>query len=225
MKCTVGNASLPIYLMVKYANLGMVAFVSPVFGGAVHDMTIFSTMLPTYELFLLKSPAEIHVEDSLPNQLSWALLADKGYVGANERIRCVVPIKSVGPLTPEQKEYNDCLSSTRVICENYYGRLKQKFKCQSDCYKGDAKFYEIFSDICIALTNYDIVQRPLRQDDYRFYSKLLKNDQLKKEEKKRIRHEKYLERKERRQNAPENPFNVPTATPSNRTRNWYRSTQ
>lgn len=211
--------------MVKFTNQGMVAFFSPVFPGSVHDMPIFKMMFPAYELFLLKSPEEMPITDSLPNQLSWALLADKGYVGADEQVRCLVPIKSNGPLTQEEKDYNASLVSARVICENFYGRMKQKFKCHSDCYRGDPKHYEIFSDICVALTNFDLIQRPLRQEDYSFYSKLIKNDRKKKQEKKAKRRDRYLERKTRQRDGPENPFTEATPRSTIQLRNWLRATQ
>lgn len=47
-----------------------------------------------------------------------------------------------------------------------------------------------------------------RHKDYRFYSRLIKNEKLKKEEKKRNRHVKYQERKLRKTHAPDNPLSV-----------------
>lgn len=210
---------------VIFLKVGLVAFVSPVFSGSVHDMSIFYTMSPIYEVFLLKTMEDINIPDPLPNQLTWAILADKGYVGANERLRCVTPIKSSGTLTPQEKEYNNSLSSSRVICENFYGRMKQKFRATSDCFKSDPKFYELFSDICIALTNFDIIQKPLRQEDYRYNTQLAKNTARVREKKKRKRHEDYLRKKERQVSGPENPFAItPSAAPET-LNNWYRSTQ
>lgn len=209
--CTAGSANMRIYRTVILSHLGLVAFVSPAFHGSVHDMTIFSTMAPTYSLFLLKSPQDGELPDTKMNQTSWSALVDKGYVGAAEKIRCMVPKKGNQIQTVEDLDYNAQLASTRVICENFYGRMKLKFKAASDCFKGDPKHYEVISDLCVALTNFDVIQRPLRQEDRIFYAKLLKNEKRKQEEAKRIRREKYLQKKSVTAvaDAEENPFCTP----------------
>lgn len=224
--CIVGNANMPISQTVKYPYLGLVAFASPAFHGSVHDMTIFSSMAPTYSLFLLKSPQDAELPDSEAHQTSWSILVDKGYVGAAEKVRCMVPKKRNQIQTAEDVQYNIQLSSTRVICENFYGRMKLKFKAASDCFKGDPKNYEMISDICIALTNFDVIQRPLRQDDRTFYAKLLKNEKKKHEEARKKRHEKYLEKKSAAvvMDAEDNPFFTPRCGEA-LTGVWTRNTQ
>jgi DDE superfamily endonuclease len=104
----------------------------------------------------------------------WAVMADKGYIGANDVARIVVPHKNPrnGRLTVEQRGFNASLSRARIICENFYGRLKKTFAITHLKYRGDLKNYDSAFDTCVALTNLLIRDAPLRQEDRDFYQRV-----------------------------------------------------
>ncbi|XP_031327682.1 putative nuclease HARBI1 [Photinus pyralis] len=83
------------------------------FPGSCHDANVWKQS-PVYEL--LKSsniPADLH------------LLGDSAYP-LDTFLMC--PFRDNGHLTNAQKKFNVTLSSTRVVIEMAYGRLKQKFR-------------------------------------------------------------------------------------------------
>jgi hypothetical protein len=127
---TVNNCTLLI--------LGAVAFVSRPSPGARHDFVIFQESVPTYREFLLKKPGEQIFGDPVAGQTSWALLADKGYAGADALLRAITPKKALPNrrLSVEDAISNQKLSSIRVICENFYGRLKGLFAICAEKYRG-----------------------------------------------------------------------------------------
>jgi hypothetical protein len=98
-------------------HIGAVAFVSKPPPGARHDFTIFQENLSLYRDLLQKKPGEEVLYDPVANQTSWALMADKGYVGAGALLRAIIPKKSLPGqrLSVEETIYNQRLSSARVI--------------------------------------------------------------------------------------------------------------
>jgi len=54
---------------------------------------------------------------------SWAILADKGYIGVGTQIRIITPFKG-NNITPEELQFNKKVGADRVIIENFYGRLE-----------------------------------------------------------------------------------------------------
>jgi DDE superfamily endonuclease len=123
---------------IRHFILGMVAFVSEPHPGAKHDFSVFQESIAKYQEFLEKRPGEEHIEDPDQGQDRWALLADKGYVGAGAYVRALIPKKTTSnnPLSIEDLASNHVLSSSRVICENFYGRMKTLFKICTDRYRG-----------------------------------------------------------------------------------------
>ena len=122
---------------------GMVAFVSEPYPGARHDFIIFRESVAKYREFLEKRVDEEDFDDPEQSQAHWALLADKGYTGAEAYLRALIPKKptTLRALTAQEIAYNERLSSARVICENFYGRMKGLFKICSDRFKGKGRFY------------------------------------------------------------------------------------
>jgi len=53
--------------------------------------------------------------------LMWAMLCDKGYTGAGNHLRAIIPVHS--PKTTEENNQNRKIGEAHVLCENYYGRL------------------------------------------------------------------------------------------------------
>lgn len=87
---------------------------------------------------LEKKPGEELFADPVANQTSWALIADKGYAGANALLRAIIP-KKARPnqrLSAEDTVCNQRLASARIICENFYGRLKGLFNICTARYRG-----------------------------------------------------------------------------------------
>lgn len=119
-------------------TLGAVAFISDPYPGARHDFALFQGSVSKYRDFLAKEPGDELLEDLDRGQDQWALLADKGYIGAEAYLRALIPKKSTAarPLTPEEMAYNQRLSNARVICENFYGRMKGLFRICTDRYRG-----------------------------------------------------------------------------------------
>jgi hypothetical protein len=112
--------------------------VSDPYPGARHDFILFQASSEQYKRFLEKEPGDELLTDPGRSQTSWALLADKGYSGAEAYVRALIPKKCTvaRPHTPEELAYNQRLSTARVICENFYGRLKGLFKICTDRYRG-----------------------------------------------------------------------------------------
>eukprot|EP01121_Diplochlamys_sp_Union-15-3_P021641 TRINITY_DN8865_c0_g1_i1.p1 TRINITY_DN8865_c0_g1~~TRINITY_DN8865_c0_g1_i1.p1 ORF type:complete len:154 (+),score=7.40 TRINITY_DN8865_c0_g1_i1:59-520(+) len=102
---------------------------------------------------------------------SWALMADKAYGGAEKRIRMITPIKT--PKNVHDRTLNNRIGSVRVICENYYGRMKVLWGSTRETYRWDHSLYDTMISICISLTNYHLLYNPLREDDGIFYRKVM----------------------------------------------------
>lgn len=107
---------------------GLAVFVSAPKPGAIHDFSIFQDNVEFYKDFLKKRPMDRTItdngelKDKYPD--SWACLMDKGYQGAAELVRAILP-KRGRNLGEEDESRNDKIAKSRVICENFYGRLKK----------------------------------------------------------------------------------------------------
>ena len=64
---------------------------------------------------------------------------------------------------------NKKIGSVRIICENFYGRMKNLWGASRLKFRGDLSGYDDLNDICVALTNYHIELHPLRKNDGAFY--------------------------------------------------------
>jgi hypothetical protein len=70
---------------------GMVAFVSEQYPGTRHDFIIFRESVAKYREFLEKRVDEEDFDDPEQSQAHWALLADKGYTGAEAYLMALIP--------------------------------------------------------------------------------------------------------------------------------------
>ena len=135
---------------VLHAPNGTAMFVSSGHKGSEHDLTIFAKSRKTYALYLQGR----------------AVMADKGYSGAQELEGIVVEIPAKeGNLTEEEVRRNTLISRHRVVIENYYGRLKSSFAIMRHEFRGDLAGYPKLFELCASLTNYMIRGRPLRAQD------------------------------------------------------------
>ncbi len=122
--------------------------------GAVHDSVIANDN----HMALKKI---IENEDRMGEESK--IFADKGFIGCEANLQVVIPYKKKQnkELNQNQAEYNKSLSSHRVICERWYGRLKGLFRIISGEYHNDRDDYEGYFKLCAALTNYHITKHPL----------------------------------------------------------------
>jgi hypothetical protein len=132
--------SMPTYQTVKSGCLisGVVAFMSKAYPASKHDFSIFLENAGTYKEFLKKQPGEESTPDPVSRQVRWAMMADKGYVGAQTHLRAIIPKKVTAgrALSSEDRRKNKEISSARIICENFYGRMKLLFRICSDRFRG-----------------------------------------------------------------------------------------
>ena len=122
--------------------------------GAVHDVVIANEHYQ--EIKRLIEEEERMREES-------KIFADKGFLGCEGNLPVLIPYKKKPnrELTPAQVEQNKALSSHRVICERWYGRLKGLFRIIAAEYHNDRDDYPLFFRLCSALTNYHILKHPL----------------------------------------------------------------
>ena len=182
---------------------GLAVFISDTYAGSVHDFSIFKDNLEIYEKFLEKKGSDMNtndqgeLKDRYPKH--WALLVDKGYQGASEKIRAILPTKGKD-LSREENARNKKIAKNRIICENFYGRMKKLFKIMEGKFKWDEESYSTVFKVCVALTNYHIMKYPLRNEDGIYYKVVLKSyadEELERKRKHRESNKKYKEKKQR----------------------------
>ena len=108
---------------------GFASAFSSHYPGSKSDLTIMHERLDLRKCRLEKREEEdeiedeFHLSDKYSNQ--WGVLMDKGYQGAADVLRAVIPKKRPvrGPLSREDEEYNKKLSSDRILVENFFRRL------------------------------------------------------------------------------------------------------
>ncbi|OAF66063.1 hypothetical protein A3Q56_06184 [Intoshia linei] len=143
----------------------MCAFKSDSVPGSVHDMSVFKEIVPLYKNFLTKEIEDINVNDA-GSMFEWSILADKKYQGADKLLKVLTP-----PKGREMTEIDKRKFSERIM-ENFFGRIKMSFKIMNDTFRRSHEKYNIFIDICIALTNFHLINHFLRNNDHKFYESL-----------------------------------------------------
>ena len=118
---------------------GTAALISKAFPGSVHDLTI------------LRDNADV-VNEVLGGR---RLLADLGYRGAQRDVPIIVVCEQ------NQRE----LRAKRVLVECFFGRLKMLLAVFSSTWRLGEECFDVFFDIGCALTNLDVLRRPLRESD------------------------------------------------------------
>ena len=86
---------------------------------------------------------------------SWSILVDSGYQGLQQLVPVVLPHRRPrnGDLSILQRQHNRLLARHRVVCENFYGRMKSKWRILASKYRSDKDSYEQIFRLCTALTN------------------------------------------------------------------------
>jgi hypothetical protein len=155
---------------------GQCIFISKMHPGAVHDFTIFQEQVLVYLPFLEKQPDETSFPDPVLGEARWALMADKGYTGAERHCRAILPWKRNrrgGRVSPSAlAARNRGISRDRIICDNFYGRMKTLYAFAGEKYRGALSEYVLFHDIVVSLTNFHVSKHPLRQEDLDMYLRI-----------------------------------------------------
>jgi hypothetical protein len=120
--------------------------------GAMHDLTICRENIDDLKIILNNE------EDN-----NWFVIADLAYKGLDDTVDVLLPHKKKPnkQLTKAQTKYNKELGAQRVICERYYGRLKIRYRIIASKYRNSRDEYPTIFNLCIALTNYNIILHPL----------------------------------------------------------------
>lgn len=185
---------------------GFASAYSKHYPGSVSDMTILTERIDKHRWRLEKSeedrelPDNYHMADKYPNH--WAFLADKGYQGAQDQARCMIPSKKParGVLTAAQEAANRELAADRILVENFFGRMLCLWNVMSTKYRWSEELYDTIAGLCIALTNVHIDYHELRRTDGDWYVRYVNRVFKIGEEKKRKRAEtQRLYREKRRQ--------------------------
>ena len=124
------------------------------------------------------------------------MLADKGYQGASGVLRAILPKK--GSLSLIDEQHNRRVAYDRIICENFYGRMKILWSIMQDTFRWDHEHYDCVFQVCAALTNFHLSQSPLRSNDGELYRRIMASYQREGEKReaqtKREWNKKYRER-------------------------------
>ena len=149
---------------VTHSRDGRAVHVSGPHAGSRHDFAIFKDESDTLKLIL---------QD--PN-FEWSILMDKGYVGANSLpgITAHIPNKINSVEFENDTIESKMLAKERVLCENFYGRLKNRYAIVREQYRGSWALHKTHFENVVALTNFHTQCRPLRNsdDDAEFYRNL-----------------------------------------------------
>jgi hypothetical protein len=173
--------------------------------GNTHDITLFrrteaflhTTRRKTDEDRALRDTGLLIAE--YPDE--WAALADKGYQGIEQHVRCIHPTKGTN-LPAAIAQRNADISSDRIIVENWFGRLCGLWRICADKYRWSEDLYGDIFHTCAALTNYHIGFYPLQQingEEYNQRQNRLIAIGREKQKKRRLAHERFRERRRLRQ--------------------------
>lgn len=174
---------------------GFAAAFSPHYPGSVSDISIMSRRIEEHRFRTEKADEDKDMTDDENEEgnshTHWAVLADKGYQGAHEMMRFIVPHKKPprGTLSPSQDRFNKKLSSDRIIVENFFGRLQSLWDIMAVKYRWSEKLYDDIVGMCIALTNVHIDHLPLRGVDGEWWNRYMNTLNMVGNEKKRKRSE------------------------------------
>ena len=130
---------------------GQLVFLSNKYPGGAHDLTICTdeTVLP----FIRQICGSTY------------LMADKGFIGLDAHINALIPIKqsSTRPLSLSDKEFNLNIAKTRILVENFFGRLKVVWSIFAGYSGIHANHLDDRFHLAAYLTNFHLLEKPLRK--------------------------------------------------------------
>ncbi len=137
--------------------------------GIVSDLVIFQGNLDFHKGALVKEQDDDCDTGVLSTNYpdSWAVLLDKGYQGAQEYVRAIIPKKKPHGrlLTLDDKTFNAAVASDQIIVENFVGRLTKLCAVNSTKYRWTEEGYDDIFCICVVLTNFNISNHLLCDKD------------------------------------------------------------
>lgn len=163
--------------------------------GSVSDISIFQRRIDEHKFRTEKVNEDKEMDDESAAEgqahTHWAVLADKGYQGAHEMMRCITPHKKTpnSYLSVSEERFNEKLSSDRIIVENFFGRMQSLWSIMAAKYKWSEKNYDTIVGMCVALTNWHINHLPLRPVDGDWFKRYITKLNMIGNEKKRKRSE------------------------------------
>lgn len=92
-----------------------------------------------------------------------AVLATADYQGLEKLVKAILPYKKQAnkPFTRQQYTFNEQLASEVAVCEEFYARIKSRYRIMSSKYRNSREEYTHLFRLCVALTNYHILLYPL----------------------------------------------------------------
>ncbi len=139
--------------------------------GSISDFVIFRNNLNFHNQALKKFGDDTKIADDIEMSSkfpdSWAILMDKGYQGAHQYVRAIIPKKKPHGkmISIEDASWNATVSSDRIIVENFFGRLTKLWGIIASKFKWGEESYDALFRLCVALTNYHISLHPLRDEE------------------------------------------------------------
>lgn len=139
--------------------------------GSIADIVIFRDNIDFHKEVLKKVGPDTEIVDDVETSTkfpdSWAILMDKGYQGANQYVRAIIPKKKPHGkmLSIDDASWNATVASDRIIVENFFGRLTKLWGIISSKFRWGEESYDAIFRLCVAFTNYHISQHPLRDDE------------------------------------------------------------
>ncbi len=142
--------------------------------GSIADIDILYKCYNEHKDLLRKaSNTDIHDpdNDNTNHPRYWPQLCDKGYQGADQVVRTIVPYKKPpkGQLTSAQQNHNKAVSHDRVIVENFFGRQTSLWGICANKYRWKHDYYDDLMKLTLALTNVHIQYHPLRAEDAQIF--------------------------------------------------------
>lgn len=163
---------------VSVLPIGLAVDMSVPCKGSVSDKIIMQERVSVHVKLTKKMTDEMVINDNevlkeqYPN--SWCILADKGYQGMAELVRCITPQKKPKgrALSLAEQGRNRDIAADRIIVENYFGRLCSLWGLMHKrfCWNFD-KYYD-WHRLAVALTNFHIMKHPLRDEDGEFWKRV-----------------------------------------------------
>ena len=140
--------------------------------GSVSDLGIFRNNIKWHQAALSKTYREARSYPEVGPMAEehdglWAVLTDKGYQGAADVIRAIMPKKKPkgGSLSHDEQRINRKISSDCIIVENVFGRLSTLWAIMANKWRWDEEQYDKIFRLCLSLINLHVKWHPLRDED------------------------------------------------------------
>lgn len=174
-------------------------FISPHVPGAKHDYELHKDWFVNYADYLRMTPQEAAQMPVAWRGEYWPVMGDKAYVGPAED---TAPIKRIFPrrgqlLDAREEQDNRAINRRRVLVEQFLGRMLRLWAFLRGTWRWDESHFDDDITIACLLTNEDIANHYLMEEDQDFYEKWIskrRNQSVERERKQRANVKKSKER-------------------------------